>query len=515
MNTFNGVAMASVEHEKENDKQVKQTVSLNFNRSGLLSKKNFINWFVSHYLIISLLLTLLAVLYFVIVQLPGSVSEPEVELDAKSLMAKEAQKPIDESPWQEAQLAKHRRQAQEILSQVLARQKALEQKKVTLWAKEDFSQAIKNAEDGDLFYRSQEFEQAMQSYRKTLSQLQTIEANIPEVFTLHLTQGQAALIANNAAQAKQQLQIALYLMPDNETAQLAFDRALVLNQVLQLVKQGKVLMDEQQLEASIKVLNQAAALDNQSPLVITELGRVKNAIKERDYSLAMSSGYKNLKNKNYPSAIKNFTAAGKIIPSAADPQKAILQAKSQALKAAITEKMQQAQNLEQQENWQLAQQSYQQALALDQTLISAKVGQLRSQARAELDSNLKSILEKPTRLASAKVFVQAQKVYGDALKIKTPGTKLQQQIFDVKKLLAQIKQPVSLRIQSDNHTKVTLYRVGELGNFFAKDLSLTPGQYTITGSRDGYRDVRQEFTLMPGKALKTITIACNEKVSNG
>ncbi|WP_281556521.1 hypothetical protein [Thalassomonas sp. RHCl1] len=507
--------MAPVEHAKENNKKTQQTVSLNFDHKGLLSKKNILNWFVSHYLILLLLLTLLAVLYFVIVQLPASVSEPEVELDAKSLMAVEAQKPIDESPWQEAQLAKHRRQAQEILSQVLTRQKALEEKKVTLWAEAAFSQAIKNAENGDLFYRSQEFEQAMQSYRSTLSQLQAIEADIPDVFARHLAQGQTALTANNAAQAKQQLQIALHLMPDNESAQQAFDRALVLDQVLELVKQGEVLMDEQQLEASIKILKQAAALDNQSPLVIAELTRVNNAIKERDYSLAMSRGYKNLKSKNYPSAISHFTAAGKILPSATDPQKAILQAKSQALKAAITEKMQQAKQLEQEENWQLAQKSYQQALTLDQTLISAKVGQLRSQARADLDENLSLILEKPTRLASDKVFAQAQKVYSDALKIKTPGAKLQQQIVDVKKLLAQIKQPVSLRIQSDNHTKVTLYRVGELGNFLAKDLSLTPGQYTITGSRDGYRDVRQEFTLMPGNPAKTITIACSEKVSNG
>ncbi|WDE04011.1 hypothetical protein SG34_022000 [Thalassomonas viridans] len=507
--------MTSAEQEKKNDKQAKQTVSLNFNRTGLLSKKNTYNWFASHYVIILLLLTLLAVLYFVVVQLPGSVSEPEVELDAKSLMAAEAQKPIDESPWQEAQLAKHRRQAQEILSDVLARQKNLEEKKVTLWAENAFSQAIKNAEDGDLFYRSQEFEQAMESYRQTLEQLQSIEASIPESFSSYLASGQQALTANNAAQAKQQLQIALHLMPDNKSAQQAFDRALVLDQVLSLVKQSKVLMDEQQLESSRDVLNQAAALDSQSPMVAAELTRVETAIKERDYSLAMSSGYQNLKNKNYPSAINDFTAAGKILPSATDPQKAIQQAKSQALKAAITEKIRQAQRLEQEENWQLAQQSYQQALTLDQTLISAKVGQLRSQARAELDSDLKLILDKPTRLANHKVFAQAEKVYSDALKIQAPGKKLQQQIIDVKKLLAQVKQPVPLRIQSDNHTKITLYRVGELGNFLAKDLSLTPGEYTITGSRDGYRDVRQEFTLMPGRPLKTITIACSEKVSNG
>lgn len=507
--------MTSREHSKNSDEQLKQPVSLNFNQKNVFSLASITHWFARYSFILMLLLTLLFVLYFVIVQLPDSVSEPTVELDAKSLIATETLKPIDESPWHEAQLAKHRREAQEILADVLAKQKSLENKKVLLWAEEAFNQAISNAQSGDLFYRSQEFSQAMESYQLTLKQLQEIEDNIPQIFKTHLKNGQQALTENDAITAKKHLQIALYLTPENEQAKLAFDRTLVLKQVLALIEQGMILIDEQQLESSRTILNQASTLDAHSPLVIEQLKRVNKAIKDRDYALAMSQGYKNLNNKHYQQAISDFTAAQKISPAASDPKRAIQQSKNEALKAAITRHIHKAQQSEQLESWQPALLSYKQALELDKTLISAKVGMLRSSARAELDQNLQLILKKPERLANENVYAKAKLVYANAIQIKNKGKKLQQQTIDVKYLLARIKLPVSLRIKSDNRTQITLYRVGELGHFLAKELTLKPGEYTIQGSRNGYRDVRQEFTLMPGHQLKTIVIQCSEKVSNG
>ena len=58
-----------------------------------------------------------------------------------------------------------------------------------------------------------------------------------------------------------------------------------------------------------------------------------------------------------------------------------------------------------------------------------------------------------------------------------------------------------MRLESDQLTSVTLYRVGALGAFAAKEVELRPGTYTAIGSRDGYRDVRQTFTVRPGPEL--------------
>jgi len=45
---------------------------------------------------------------------------------------------------------------------------------------------------------------------------------------------------------------------------------------------------------------------------------------------------------------------------------------------------------------------------------------------------------------------------------------------------------------SDNLTEVSVYRVGRLGRFTAQELLLRPGRYTVVGTREGYKDVRQE-----------------------
>jgi hypothetical protein len=69
-----------------------------------------------------------------------------------------------------------------------------------------------------------------------------------------------------------------------------------------------------------------------------------------------------------------------------------------------------------------------------------------------------------------------------------------------------------VRLTSDELTTVTLYRVGTLGAFSSRDVELRPGTYTVIGSRDGYRDVRETFTVRPGGSLPPINVICLEPI---
>jgi hypothetical protein len=57
-----------------------------------------------------------------------------------------------------------------------------------------------------------------------------------------------------------------------------------------------------------------------------------------------------------------------------------------------------------------------------------------------------------------------------------------------------------------------LRRRHRLGAFASRDVELRPGTYTVIGSRDGYRDVRQTFTVRPGGNLAPITVVCVEPI---
>ncbi len=92
------------------------------------------------------------------------------------------------------------------------------------------------------------------------------------------------------------------------------------------------------------------------------------------------------------------------------------------------------------------------------------------------------------------------------------GPRLTEQIAQLGRLVELAATPISVQLQSDQITNVTLYRIGVLGVFASKQVELRPGTYTVVGSRDGYRDVRQTFTVRPGRDLPAISVVCVEPI---
>ena len=74
------------------------------------------------------------------------------------------------------------------------------------------------------------------------------------------------------------------------------------------------------------------------------------------------------------------------------------------------------------------------------------------------------------------------------------------------------EKPLQVRLQSDNLTDVTVYKVGRFGRFASRDLLLPPGIYVAVGTRSGYRDVRVEFTLAAGQEPVVVTVRSTEKI---
>jgi tetratricopeptide (TPR) repeat protein len=279
-----------------------EAVSLKFNKNDSLKSTILSALTLKNMPIMAALLALVFALYGVVFWLPSSVEKPETITDVKVIMAAQSREVIDESPWRESQLAKHRQTAQQILSQVLEKQDTLENKKVLLWAKELFEKALNTAQAGDLFYRNQEFSQAMAKYSDALLELTELEQSIAQRFKLNLAKGQTALSASNALLAIESLTLAMYMQPENSQASQAFDRAIVLEQVIALVKASVVEVDEQNYQAAKNTLNEALELDNKSEIALEQLSQVNHLITENSFSKAMSTGYRALKKQPIPAS---------------------------------------------------------------------------------------------------------------------------------------------------------------------------------------------------------------------
>ena len=145
--------------------------------------------------------------------------------------------------------------------------------------------------------------------------------------------------------------------------------------------------------------------------------------------------------------------------------------------------------------------------------MDARMGQIRSSTRADLSDSIKKILETPLRLASTGVYQHGQQLLADAQGIRSPGPQLKRQITQLEKTLKNAITPIPVELRSDSYTTVTLFKVGELGQFNQKYLSLKPGNYVVTGSRPGYRNIRVEFQVTSKGLSNPVEVSCWEPVS--
>ena len=139
-------------------------------------------------------------------------------------------------------------------------------------------------------------------------------------------------------------------------------------------------------------------------------------------------------------------------------------------------------------------------------------GLTRATARADLDAKLGNLIDNPNLLFRDNVLEEARQLRDAAGAVAEPGPRLEEQKSQLDRLLTLASTPLKVQIRSDQLTEVTVYRVGPLGTFGVKEVELRPGTYTAIGSRNGYRDVRTTFTVLPGRELQPISVVCSEPI---
>ena len=166
--------------------------------------------------------------------------------------------------------------------------------------------------------------------------------------------------------------------------------------------------------------------------------------------------------------------------------------------------------LESREEWKGAVREYEAALAIDAHVTFAVDGRERAQKRAELDDALAFHSAHTERLSAPAVSREVEALLERARGVQPVSPALERKIEALEAELVRARTPVSVLIESDGLTELTLSRVGPLGTLTRRSLELVPGSYTLTGSRSGYRDVRRQFSVRPGAAPPPVALRCQE-----
>lgn len=393
------------------------------------------------------------------------------------------------------------------------RQAKLEKMSVQLWAADTFASAQGHAEQADQLYRQRQFIEAQQHYQQALEQFDQLLMAADDHFEQALTAGTTALLNHQPEQALQAMTLARAIKPDNSEAQQGLERAENLPEVMSLLAEAKSLQQTRQLDEALGRIESALKLDDQDTQLQQQHQDIKQAINQRDFKLAMGRGYSALQSKQYGEATKGFLLAQQLQPQSEAPKAGLQQVASQKQQRSLNRYFTKAEQLEQQERWQQAKDNFDLALKTDPSLIQAKVGSLRTGARAKLHQQLQQLIDAPLRLSSDGVYREAQTSLDDALAINNPGPVLKGQIDQLQQLINTARQPVNILLRSDNITDVTVYKVGKLGQFSEQQLQLIPGKYVAVGSRLGYRDVRTEFVITAEGLTSAVIIQCTEKIA--
>ncbi|HVJ31253.1 MAG TPA: hypothetical protein VNA66_13150 [Gammaproteobacteria bacterium] len=408
--------------------------------------------------------------------------------------------------------AKLKAQSGDLLAGLLTLTDELKHLNVEAWAAEDWAKYQQLSEAGDNAFLADDFSTSATSYAEAKALGESLKARAATTLAESLAAGEAALAAGDSEGALRQYGIVLTIEPEHAAALAGKARAEKLPEVQALVQRANVEVAQGELQAGLATYREALAIDADWPATRMGIDEVNRLLRDAEFERLLSAGFGLLSSEDFDGAKREFEAALAMRPGSREATDGLTQAKEGAKLNQIALAEARALAFERRELWDQAIDLYRTVLESDGTLLFAQTGIKRAQERAGLDAKLTNLIDNPTLLFGDAVLADARALLQTAGATAEKGPRLTSQVERLGELVELASKPIPVRIESDQLTSVTLYRVGALGAFTAKDIELRPGTYTVIGSRNGYRDVRQTFTVRPGRNLPPINIVCVEPI---
>lgn len=388
----------------------------------------------------------------------------------------------------------------------------LELEQVSRWGEPDWSQAATTAATGSRQMAQRQYPGATASYTQARQRLEQLAAGREARLSAALAAAEQALSTGATATATERFQQALLIEPQHEAATRGLARAAVREEVLQAMATGEQAEASDDPATALLAYQQAASLDADFQPAIQAIKRLEDQLAATAFGVAMSEALTALDAGRLNDAGKALAEAEKLQPDAvavSDARQRLAQAR---LQAQLSRLRREAALQVSAENWQAAFDLYTRVLTLDGSAGFAQDGKAQASQRLKLHAQFDHYLDKPERVYSPEPLANARILLTAASAAPADEPLLARKIAALQTLVSQASTPIPVQLRSDGETEVAIYHVGKLGRFVQHQLQLLPGKYTVTGSRQGYRDVRKLMTVAPGSASVSQQIVCEERI---
>jgi tetratricopeptide (TPR) repeat protein len=430
---------------------------------------------------------------------PEPIEQPAVEPSAPTLENLKAR-------------AAQMQSAEEAMQRATSFRDRLEQRGATHWASDQFSAALVPLAVGEERLAAGGYAEAQGAFKDSIRQFEAIAAGGPEVLRTALEQGRQALAAGDSAGAATAFTLAATIDPDSSAARSGLRRAEVLDELLALLDAGARSESEGRTSAAEQAYRRAVELDPLSQTAQQALARVQSRISNDAFASEMSQGLEALEGGDHDTAREALGRADAMRPGSVEVAEALRQVEQSASLDAIVDYRERAAAAEGVEDWRTAADAYDAILKLDRTIRFAQEGHKRCERRADMAARIDYHLTHPDRLSTDAIFEEALELLVRASEIEPAGPIHRRQLQALDALVQKASIPIPVVLLSDAETEVIVYRVGRLGAFEQRELKLRPGQYTVVGSRAGYRDVRLTLEVVAGAPKPSLTVKCEEPI---
>ena len=495
-----------------------------FSIPGLPSHRLSLRW-VGLGILLLLSLCVIFVLPPVVERLPVRPLQPSID-DLQDLASADRSAGARQSvaPFAEAQQAQQRKEAQDILAQLLQAQADLAPLEVASWGGDDYEAALQAAAAGDEHYRARRYPQAEADYQGAYQLMAGLLDSVPEVLARLLAEGEAALDEGDSATATARFDLAAVLSAESPVmlraaATAGQSRAGVLDDVQSLLDKAHDQRLDEDLEGARQSRLEARSMDSTDRRVLQRLAAVERQLIDAEFSETMSGGFTLLAEGQAEAAMDAFIAAATLDINAEQARQAasaLTQAET-ALETQLIDRLQEGiRDAEGKERWQAAADLYGQILNIDSSLRFASEGRAAAASRARLHQQLEELIAKPVRLSDAAVNQSARQALQQGRAIQSPGPRLRGQLEKLQGLLWEWRQLVEVPLVSDGLTTVVLRRIGvpegTPATFLQTSVDLQPGDYIAVGRREGYVEARVEFQVRFGQTPQPVIVQCTEKI---
>lgn len=415
------------------------------------------------------------------------------------------------APFEAADAEQARKQAQAELAEFFELKRQLEEQlNVNAWGAENLDRITARAKAGDQMFVEGRYRESLHEYAAAVGDLATLVGKGAALYGAAIEDGQSALAALDYANAADAFGRALAVRPDDPKATRGLERAAKVPEIVELLRQSDRAVLRGEHAAAHGYLAEVRKLDPAAPGLHERAVAVAAAQATAHRNATLSEGFGALERGEHGQAIAAFRRVLQDDAADADGLAGLQQAEQARHLAEIDRLRSLAEHREAEGRWAEALAAYDAVLGIDPSLLFARNGKARIATRVALADSMRRFIDDPGLLSDDGEFATARDVLAAAAADADAGPRFRTQVDDLRAVVERSSIPVPMIIDSDDETEILIHKVGNIGTFLRHELLLRPGRYTIVGSRDGYRDVRDEVTLEPDSA--PVDIRCTEPI---